>query len=288
VGLQYLFSQQKPITSKLAFNWALGLGAVYFNKPYHYIDNPKNIANGSHLAFLVELNLGLRYQFTANYSLSGAFVMLHSSNGHTVLPNVGTNIPAYRLALCYQPSNNKSISRVLPTWERTKEHNLRLSLGQNEFGRSTAPTNGPPQHIYLLSYQHSMRYSIKGRWYLGAEGYYNGGYRLYLKSQEIAELEDKFTNASALVVFVGHEYRYGHYGLLVQAGYNIHNPFLHYFIKENQPGEKLKAHLPGKFGVNYYIKNPFIHHRTNFYIGAYIKSNVTQADFLETGAGILF
>jgi hypothetical protein len=288
IGAQYFFSQKKRLVKALSFNWGLGLGMVYFTNPYHYLDNPNNIANGSHLAFLVELNLGLHYQLNEHYGVLGSFVMLHSSNGHTTLPNVGTNIPGVKAGIRYQWKAEQLSKKGTVSFNKNWHNSIRVSLGQNEFGRSTSPTNGPKQYIYLLSLHRSKRYSVKGQFLFGLEGYYNSGYRLYLKSQEIAELEDRFNNASALIAFVGHEYRYGHYGLMIQAGYNLHNPFLNYFIQHNQPKEKLKAKLPGKFGVNYYFNNPFYTSGTNFYLGLYIKSNVSQADFLEAGVGMTF
>ena len=49
-----------------------------------------------------------------------------------------------------------------------------------------------------------------------------------------------------------------------------------------------KRYIPGKFGVNYYLKSPWKPQGWNVYCGVYVKSNMGQADFLETAIGIDF
>ena len=292
IGLQYLFLLRKKIFKKLDFRWGLGLGGVYFTHPYDYLTNQENIATGSRLAFLVELNAGLLLDINEHLSCFTAFNMVHSSNGHTFLPNVGINVPATQIGLQYHFRRKDPVKTEIAAneWKKRWHFNGRLSLGVNEFGGATSPTNGPKHEIYLTSIYLSRRYSPRGLWQAGLDAYYNSGYRSYLISQEPAELDDSFGNASVLIFFIGHEYIYGHYGLVVQAGYYLHNPFWKYFVKKDDSAEtgSLKAILPGKFGVQYYLHSPYNMPKRNLYIGAYIKSNVSQADFLETGIGFSF
>ena len=292
MSLQYMFLKTIRLHHRFDINWGIGLGMVYFTNPYDFLDNEENIASGSHWAFLPEVKAGITYHLDEHYSILSAFNLYHSSNGHTQLPNVGINVPALQLGIKYhwnKPNYSKEVS-IDDKWNKKWQLNSRFSLGMNEFGGSTSPTNGPKQLIYLSSLYLSKRYSPKGRYQLGFDGYYNSGYRNYLISQEPEELNDRFIDASVLLVFIGHEYIYGHYGLVVQAGYYLHNPFLSYFIEKDKSADSgsLKAKVPGKFGVHYYIWNPYNEPKNNAYIGMYIKSNVTQADFLELGVGFQF
>ena len=71
----------------------------------------ENIAVGYKLGFLVSAQLGLEYKFDTRIKLITRFDFVHSSNGHTALPNVGINIPTFGAGINYtfdnQPISNK-------------------------------------------------------------------------------------------------------------------------------------------------------------------------------------
>ena len=294
LGAQYRFVQRHPINKRLTFVKGLGEGMLWVSDPYHYQHNPSNIAMGSHLSALMSLHLGLRYRILTQWQvqLGGAFV--HASNAHTTLPNVGLNVPALQASVLYSMDWEQKSWQSFPKhkcyvplrWEKV----IRLGLGVNEFGTSTDPTNGPKYPIYLLSAFGSKARSQRSHLQLGANLYYNSGYRSFLESQETGDLTANFGNASVVVLFVGHEYRYHRFGMVVQGGYNLWNPFLkHYQLEVLDTGDKVKSKVAGRYGVNYYLRNPWAQAwSSNMYLGIYVKSNTGQADFLDMGIGLTF
>lgn len=290
-GLQYQIQFDKQLSPKLSFVQSIGLGGMYFDKPYDYINNPENIAIGNELSFLVDVTLKLSYSINPNWNVYTGVGFSHNSNGHTTLPNVGINIPHVLAGVQYALASKKHID--LDTARiRFKKYGagLRVGFGWNEFGNSTAPTNGPKYPIYLLAFQGYYRFNPHQKLLLGTELYYNTGYRQYLISQEVTDLEENVENASALLLFVGHEYLYGKFGLVIQGGINLHNPFLKYWINaqdEISSSDKIKIHVPGRIGVNYYFTSPF-NSKLNPYVGIHVKSNLGQADFAEITFGISY
>ena len=94
-----------------------------------------------------------------------------------------------------------------------------------------------------------------------------------------------------LLLDASYETLYNHFGAELHMGFNVHAPFLIWFQEANGASglkDAPKSYLPGKFGVNYYLKSPWKAQPWNVYWGLFVKSNVGQADFLETAIGIDF
>ncbi len=71
-----------------------GFGAAYYTQPFDLITNPNNFYIGDHFTNMSIFTLvwykKLGKSLLLNYGVSG----IHSSNGHTALPNAGMNIVA--------------------------------------------------------------------------------------------------------------------------------------------------------------------------------------------------
>ena len=165
---------------------------------------------------------------------------------------------------------------------------MRLAFGLNRFGSEVGPSNGPYYQIYLASFYFDKRVSAINNVQFGIDTYYNSGYRLYLESQQPSELEANFVNSSVISIWIGNEFLIGRLGLILQVGYNLYNPFLKYFVELDESISSAKAYIPGRFGVQYYLKDHFHGARSNAFIGIYVKSNMGQADFLEFSLGYKF
>lgn len=295
LGIQYMNQRHKKISKRLTAFAELDLGAMLFNKPYNVQSNAGNIAVGDYWSFLVSLRGGLQVSLTNRISMAAYGAFVHGSNAHTALPNVGINVPAVMLSAIYQtretslrPDHHRSHSITMQ--DSTSWHwRTQLGIGYNENGTSTSPTNGAKYPIYLAGVWRSKQVGRVGWLSLGAQAYYNTGYRTYLASQEVPDIANHWVNASVLLLDVGYEIRYGRFGAETHLGINVFAPFVHYWV-ENTSGSGLKdvtkKYLPGKFGVNYYL--PPLSARANAYVGVFVKSNVGQADFLETALGIRF
>lgn len=271
---------------------SLGLGISYFNRPYNEITNPGNIAMGSHFSFGVLAAANFDYQFNEKLLFTIRPCLYHSSNSHSALPNVGLNLPMVGIGVKYRPHGESKIikSDSLFSFNRKIHFAIRVGIGVNEQGGSTGPVNGPKYPIYITSVFLTKKLSPVNKVQMGMEGWYNTGVYDYITSQDFFT-ENQKLNSTVLVFFLGHEFLMGHFSLVAQGGIYIYNPFYREKLKrENETSlkAKLKTIFPARIGYHYYLFDSTTKHRHNFFAAVYIKSNLGQADFLDTGIGYMF
>lgn len=290
------FLPEISFRQKLSEKWSIsetaGLGISYFNKPYEQVSNPENSIIGSHITFCASAAVNFEYRLKKNISLISRACIYHSSNAHTALPNVGLNVPLIGIGIRYLPRDEPAIVKRDSAFKFDKKihFNARLGLGINEQGSSTAPTNGPKYPIYITSLFITKNITPVNKLQAGIEGWYNTGVYDYITSQDFYA-ENQKINSMALVFFVGHEFLFGHFSLVAQGGIYIHNPFYKEKLKRGSnesPMAKLKTIFPARLGYQYYLFDATVKHRHNLFIGVYIKTNLGQADFLDTGIGYTF
>ena len=291
IGITYRFYLMQSLGRRWSITEGMDMGIAYYTLPFHYIENPGNIAVGARFSALVRFSVSFRFQISKSWQTYAGLAFHHASNGHTGLPNVGINIPMLQLGAVYYIKKDESFRKVPKpefVYDKKIQFNMRLALGINRFGSEVGPSNGPYYPIYLASFYLDKRVSAINKIQFGIDTYYNSGYRQYLESQQPPELEANFVNASVISVWVGNEFLIGRLGLILQVGYNLYNPFLKYFVKLDESISPAKAYIPGRIGVQYYLKDNFHGARKNAFIGVYVKSNMGQADFLEFSLGYKF
>lgn len=84
------------------FSFRLGFGLGYLTKPYHRIENYKNLAIGSHMNGAVNLMFEARWKAGPKLMVAGGVSLTHFSNGTVKTPNYGLNIPSVNLAFAYR------------------------------------------------------------------------------------------------------------------------------------------------------------------------------------------
>lgn len=277
-----------------SFFWAprLTLGAAWFSQPYNENQNPENVVIGSEFTFLASAEVMLGYSIGSNTDLITRFSILHASNSHFKLPNVGMNVPALYVGARYFVSRENPIApdSIKPWYNKKPQLHARVALGINESGSSTAPVNGPKYPIYLGSVYVSKLYSPINKVSVGLEAWYNRGVYDFIVSQEFYD-DERHKQSMAVAVVIGNEFLMGHFGLLVTGGIYLYNPFYKDRIKQNELDgikDQLKSWIPARLGVQYYLKNTYFLQDNNLFVGVYIKTNFGQADFLETGLGYMF
>lgn len=291
-GAMGSFSFERPYSSRWNRMIKLSLGASWFSKPFDEFSNPENVVIGSRVAFLASAELALGYNINRSWMMKGGISILHASNSHFKLPNVGMNLPALLFGVRYnfnhpaqQPADTAQIrSSGKIRW------NFRLALGMNESGSSTSPVNGPKYPIYLASASISKMYSPINKVSLGIEAWYNKGVYDFIIAQEFYK-DDRHLKAMAVSLNLGHEFLMGKIGIVTTGGVYLYNPFFKDKLKRDQKTgikDKLKSHIPARLGVQYHLKNTHFNDRNNLFVGIYIKSNFGQADFLESGVGMVF
>ncbi len=288
---------------KNSFHFKFGIGASYFTRHYDRIANPTNEPIGSSFTWAFEAfiyqNIISRSHW--NFKIGGGY--LHSSNGHTQLPNFGINSMMLSVTARYFPhSITTEQTRVDHSKEvdRRKHFFLqsRFGLGYHEFGGTTGPTGGAKKLVYtgvisggIIFRQHvKIRAGFNYRFY---EQYYE--YILHHPLENLTQDSSKLFithprwNASAVTFIAGIEFLYNHIGMDIESGINISKPFYPRFndLYENdaQPFYFLKSFFATRMGLNYYFistkKNP----RNNVFVGAHINANFGQADFSEATIG---
>ena len=287
VGLQYQFSMEQSLGQHWRSFERINIGGIWVSKPYHFIHNPGNIVFGSSLSALITASAGL--SFIANpFAFSTHISYWHSSNGHTVLPNVGMNTPMLMASVEYRLSDR--YRKEIPTLELPTQFAWIIygALGFNEAGGTVRPTNGSTYKKQLFATGATWRLRTIHRLSLTAEMYHDETYRLWNTTMQWNTTSPRLAS-SAVMLMAGHEFIYGRFSLLIQAGLNIYNPTLHRLIGEVEQetvSNRLKSHIPGRFALRYYINKPEYNAGSAF-VQAAVKSNMGQADFFELGIGLL-
>ncbi len=266
-------------------------GIAYFNKPFHADKNPENTLIGSAFTFCAAARLNLRYYINPFWSVSAGAGVYHCSNSHYQLPNLGVNLPFASAGLRYhiRPLNLLFGSRSI---ERDSGYHfqVRFAVGYNEQGASTFPVNGPRYPIYLGAFYVTRYLTPVNKFHLGVEGWYNSGVYDFITSQRYYN-DKEHLRSTAWQAVVGNEFLFGHFSMLINGGIYFYNPVYHEKLRrENETNFKkqLKGWITARLGFQYYLKDATIYHKSNFYAGVYIKTNLGQADFLETGIGYAF
>ncbi|MBL0342457.1 MAG: acyloxyacyl hydrolase [Bacteroidetes bacterium] len=291
-GLMSEFSFEKKLGN--SFFWAprLAMGVSWFSKPYNEFQNPANVVIGSAFTFLVSAEAAVGYELTSKTDLLLRFTLLHASNSHYKLPNVGMNLPAISIGARYYLSKTQEarLDTTEAIFNKKPQIHARVALGINELGSSTTPVNGPKYAVYLGSVYVAKLYSPINKVSAGIEAWYNTGVYDFIVSQDFYETK-RHTQSMAVALVFGHEFLIGHFGLVTTLGLYIYNPFYKDRLKQNEIDgfkDKLKSYIPARLGFQYYLKNTMSEQNKNLFIGLYIKSNFGQADFLESSIGYMF
>lgn len=290
VNPQLIFTQN--IYKSFSISEEVGIGFSYFTTHYNEATNPENIAIGSHLTAFAALGLKVNYRITDALSTCVSFNILHSSNSHVALPNVGLNTDAIGIGMRYTFSKKMAPVNLplKPEYSKKLHLNINIGLGINEQGSSTIAVNGPKYPIYIASLFFTKKLSYVNKLQFGLEGYFNTGVYDFIVSQDLYGDNQK-QKSYAGYVFAGDEFLLNHFGIVGQLGVYVYNPFYrdqHSLYYEDDLVAHIKTSLVLKLGINYYIWNPYKKDKNALYIGTYVKTNFGQADFWENCIGWQF
>lgn len=273
----------------------LGFGLCYFNKPYDLIHNPGNLYIGRPLTNMTHFSAGRSSRINGRLLMNYGLTFIHSSDGHSALPNVGMN--CFLLNLGFEYQNPVSRAMKMPEDQDQKLrwiYTFKSGIGFHEFGATTKAVGGPSYPSYHFSAYASRPFKKIHLVDVGITWAYYTSFHDYIVSQEV--YKDKITLRSCTgIVYAGHEFVFGKFGFTTQLGFYIYNPF---FIKQKKlegswklTGDKLEAFNTNKIGLVYYpLKKRNTLNKLNhqLVIGAYIKANLAQADLFEYSLGYRF
>ncbi len=280
---------QKHILKKIKFQTRIGFGFTYFTKHFDVINNPTNNVIGSSFTNITFLSEDIQYQINQSIQLNLGISAFHSSDGHYQLPNLGANVPSVNFGLNYFWNRlphfykHDSIKKPNKKWVL----NFFAGYGRHEFGSATKPTGGPKYPVFNGALFVSKRYKKICNFQTGLSYTYYTDYYDYIINQEIFN-SMQHLKASVITTFIGNEFIIGKFGLIVQTGINIYNPFLKQFRSGEDSRRQIDIYIPTKIGIQYYFLDPTDKPKHNIYLGLYMKANFGTADYAQIATGITF
>ncbi len=262
---------------KFDANFMLGTGVGYLTQKFDEINNTQFNAIGSHLNNMVAFKFGTRYQVHPNWKIIGGFSFTHFSNGSASLPNFGTNIPALYLGLNYHPKPLAKDNFIFHGSSKDRVRKFGLTAHMAMSFTESGVSRGPRYPFYITSLGATYYWNKINRAILGIEYEYDKAvYQFGLHSFQYDNEKDARQAAGRISAFIGNEFLFGNWGVVLQAGY--------YLSKKSY---LLPQPFNTKIGVRYYfpeIGNP----STKFHVLLILKSHLFNAEYIALGIGAAF
>lgn len=243
-----------------SFGMRLGWGLGYVSKPYHRLDNNKQIAIGSRVNIAIQIMPQYRYSAGRWTAVAGIGID-HWSNGSFQLPNLGLNYLSGNLALGYALSEGAPQAAERPVEDTNasrREFSVIAAAGMNETGR---PLNGR-HSAYSLSAQ--------AQWRVSAKSSFNAGADLFNKGS-LVDMHPSLSGSSRLAltqagVHGGYALGFGKGELFLHMGAYVYSP---------KPDDAPFYH---RMGMRYRTGKHLIWNVS-------LKSHYASADHVELGVG---
>ncbi len=289
IGLIPTLTLNTKNEKKWSLKIKMGLGFAYFNRPYNDVNNRTNILIGSHITNMSMAQLYFRRMLNEYLDFNFGVSVIHASNGHYQLPNVGANMVNLSTGIKYYFAKRTNKYYVDTTKNTIKRlgFGFRFGYGIHEFGNERGPVNNGKYPITDIAFYLKKPIGKLGNAQIGL------GYKYY-KSSHDKILEDRtFTNninlkASAFTIFLAYEFEMGQMSLLAQGGINVYNPFWKRFTQLIDDDwtfyKQLEGLISTRLGLQYYLLNKQKYNH-NIYLGMYIKANMGGADFASINLG---
>jgi len=261
----------------------IGIGFSYFNKPYDRHTNPYNNIIGSHITNITTIGGGLTVRPTKKLECSAGYSLLHYSNGHSKVPNLGGNFLPLNFSLAYKPNQTEYIHKPHKNEVRPVRMNFRFGTGTQEWYGSTYPVDGPSYRVWNFSPHLSKRVGKISDIHWGVSLSWYQQFYEFMHYYDFKDA-DKFSNACVVSVFTGHEFLLNRFSGLLEIGITVHNPIFEQVHVYNVVWEKppmIERFLQARAGMLYYIYKPNDNKHNAIAAGMFIKSNGAKADYVE-------
>ncbi len=253
------------LNAKNEKKWSLkikmGLGFAYFNRPYKQKTNPTNILIGSHITNMSIAQLYYRRMLNEYIDFNFGASVIHASNGHYQLPNVGANMVNLTAGIKYYFAKRPS-EYFADTCNVAKSkkigYGLRFGYGMHEFGNERGPINQGKYPITDLAFYIKKPMGKLGNAQLGL------AYKYYQSSHDKILEDSTFSNninlkSSVFTLFLAYEFEMGQMSLLAQGGINVYNPFWRRFTELIRDDWTFYKQIEGlvstRLGLQYYLLN---------------------------------
>ncbi len=213
VNISYSLEPHFMLSEKLSLYPKFSAGLGILSNPHDSISNPTNGSYSLPVNVYLALGVGLRWQFSKQWSMNLATEYQHISNGGLYKPNVGMNFPTVGIGVEYSPQGLELKKFVCSRGTKETFRSRRLDVqifGVTKYGDFTG--TGKHYPIMGLNFTGSWRVSRIHAWTAAAEAYQDQ----YL--QERASTEGVVSSGSRIGVLAGHEFLLGKYIFSQQIG----------------------------------------------------------------------
>lgn len=245
-------------------------GVAYNSNPYQKIDNPKNIAFGSHLLSATYLMMNYKKErIVDRFGLQAGLSLIHYSNANVKAPNTSINTIAFNAGVTYNLEDEDAAFIKTLSKEKFSEpikYNIALRSGINQ-----SDVLGSEQYpFYILSAYADKRLSNVSAIQFGGEIFFSNFLKELIYYKSVAFPEDNVSgdeDYKRVGLFVGHELFVNKISVETQVGYYVYYPF------------DFEGRTYLRIGLKRYFNNTFFGAIT-------LKSHGAKAEALEFGIGV--
>lgn len=262
-------------SKNLTWDIRIGDGIGYVTKTYHRTApvDTINVAIGSHINDFARIMTGLRYHINNHWDALFDANITHISDGSFHKPNLGINMIGAGIGLRYSPITSRP-AHILRDLKPLK--NRWLIEFRGTFAYVSSYTSGGPLYpVYLATGYVSKRWLSKNKFFGGIDYSYNENIYAYLRNNGLEPgHEAQYSYKSAIIA--GNEFLLGRIGIVLQVGAYLKQAY----IKMDPIYEKI--------GGNYYFVKKEHGTIKEFFLCAFVKTDLLDAELGEAGFGIGF
>jgi hypothetical protein len=266
-----------PLWHSKNLEWILrmGDGIGYVTKTFRRTApvDTINVAIGSHINDFAMFMTDLRYHINRHWDVQAGANITHISDASFHKPNLGINMIGMHIGVRYSPATSKP-QHVIRKTEPLKNRWLVQVRGSMAYVSSYTP-GGPLYPIYLASAYVSRRWISKNKVFGGIDYSYHENIYAYLRNNGI-DPGHEAQNSYKSALFAGNEFLLGRVGIVLQAGVYLKQAY----IKMDPVYEKI--------GGNYYLVQKEHGPIKEFFLCAFVKTDLTVAELGEIGFGLGF
>lgn len=253
--------------SKYSLQIATGLGAGYISKDYNNSYQNLNTAIGSHFNLTASILTSLEYEILPKIYLKPSVGILHYSNGHITLPNLGTNYVFGSLGLAHRYSERYNKSNFENNGKYVKQFKNEVSLCPGLSDRGTY-NNNIILPTYSIHYNRLFYTSRINAIKVGLSGEYKNND--YDPAYNLFEFKD---NAD-LALTIGDELFMGRVSAHISLGAYLYSYY------------QFKKFFYQRWGFSYRI--PLNSDKVGLSVGAQLKVHYGAAELTEAKLSFLF
>jgi hypothetical protein len=258
-------------------HFQVGTGIAYLTKKYNPVSNPENTAIGSNITASILMKFYTARQITSKVKLHAGISLNHFSNGGSRLPNFGLNIPALMLSLNYSPELLEQSDFIFHNKSKKIIRRFGIDIQSGAGLVQRFSIGGPRYPIYFAALGGNYYLNQQNRIIAGFEFEQNKAIFEFVLHTNHSETEkDAKKKASRLTFFIGEEFLFGNWSMILSAGFYLGN---FSFLKG--------GNFYTKFSTRYYLPAKSALDRKIF-LSISLKTHLTVAEYLGLGGGINF